>query len=63
MPLAIALALRLIPPAVLAECRQRAAQTLRAGAPTSRAADIVVVLVWLVLAALGGYWLVRAFGG
>lgn len=63
LPLAIALALRLIPPAVLAVCRQRAAEALRPEAPTNRTAGIVVISLWLVLAVLGGYWLVRALGG
>jgi uncharacterized membrane protein YkvA (DUF1232 family) len=55
VPLGAALVLRLTPPAVLAECRARAA-TL-AERPTSRAGLLIMVAIWLAAALL----LVRAF--
>ncbi|MEK9951077.1 MAG: DUF1232 domain-containing protein [Curvibacter sp.] len=54
IPLGLLLALRLVPPQVLAECRARAQERRRI---VSRAAAVFVVLVWLALAALGGWWL------
>ena len=52
VPLGIALALRLMPPAVMAESRARADDLLRAGKPVSRVAAVVIVAIWLGLAAL-----------
>lgn len=53
VPLGIALAIRLIPSDVLADCREQARQRLARGTPTSRAAAVVVVVIWIaVLAAV-----------
>lgn len=51
VPLGIALALRMIPPAVMADCRARAGEAARAR-PTSRVAAAVVVGLWLLLAGM-----------
>jgi uncharacterized membrane protein YkvA (DUF1232 family) len=51
VPLGIALALRLIPPEVLSDCRARAGEVLAAGKPVSRAAAAVIVVIWVLLAA------------
>jgi uncharacterized membrane protein YkvA (DUF1232 family) len=56
VPLGIALAVRLIPDAVLRECRARARETLQGGAPASRAAAAVVVVIWIALAVLCIAW-------
>jgi uncharacterized membrane protein YkvA (DUF1232 family) len=58
VPLGIALAIRMIPSDVLAECRARASE---AGPPVSRAAAAVIVCVWLLLAALCALWAYEAF--
>ncbi|WP_239031888.1 hypothetical protein [Paroceanicella profunda] len=50
VPLGIALAVRLVPPALMAEFR-RAAEA-RGGRPRARAAAVVIVVLWLVLAGL-----------
>ena len=63
VPLGIALALRMIPPPVMAECRGRAREALAAGKPTSWVAAGIIVAVWVLLAALSGFLLVRAAGG
>ena len=52
VPLGIVLALRMIPAPVMAECRQRAAETLREGRPTNWLAAGVIIAIWLVFAAL-----------
>jgi uncharacterized membrane protein YkvA (DUF1232 family) len=51
LPAGIALALRLVPAGVMADCRAQAAIALDGSAPRSRAAVVVIVLIWL--AALG----------
>lgn len=60
LPLGIALAIRLIPPAVLADCRERAQASLRDGPPVSRTAGAVVAGIWLLLAALCVIWVYRS---
>jgi uncharacterized membrane protein YkvA (DUF1232 family) len=60
IPLGVALALRLIPPAVMVECRERARSELAAGKPVSRAATAVIVAIWLGLAALAVLLTARA---
>jgi uncharacterized membrane protein YkvA (DUF1232 family) len=63
IPLGIALAIKLVPPSVLAECRERAQETIRNGKPVSRVAGAVIVVIWLVLAALCIVWACEAFRG
>jgi uncharacterized membrane protein YkvA (DUF1232 family) len=57
LPLGIALAIRLIPPPVLADCRARAAGATTRLAQASRLARLAVIGFWLLVAALLG-WLV-----
>jgi uncharacterized membrane protein YkvA (DUF1232 family) len=61
IPLGIAIAIRLIPPSVLAECRARAQSTAAVAGLTSRIAAAVIVGIWLLLAALGALWAYHAF--
>lgn len=61
LPLGIALAIKLVPPAVLAECRARAHEVMVNGKPVSRVAGVVVVVVWLALAALCMVWAYETF--
>ena len=61
VPLGIALALKLIPSAVMAECRQRAQEAN--SKPVSRTAAVVIVVIWLSLAALGILWAYQALHG
>lgn len=58
VPLGITLALKMIPPAVLAECRDKAEIAMSEGRPTNWVAAIVVVSLWLLLAALAATVLV-----
>ncbi len=51
IPLGVALAIRMIPEHVLAECREEAREAIRER-PTSRVAVAAIVAVWLSLAAL-----------
>ncbi|HEY9795642.1 MAG TPA: YkvA family protein [Leptolyngbyaceae cyanobacterium] len=59
VPLGIILVLKMIPPAVLAECRDKAEAAMNQGKPTSRIAAIVIVAIWLILGILLIIW-VRA---
>src|SRR5512133_2083248 len=52
LPLGIALALKLIPPAVLADARARAEAALAPGKPVNWAAGAVIATIWLLLAGL-----------
>lgn len=56
IPIGIAVAIKLVPRQVLAECRARAQKTFRNGKPVSWVAGAVIVAIWLVLAALGIVW-------
>jgi uncharacterized membrane protein YkvA (DUF1232 family) len=60
IPMGIALAIKLVPPFVLAECRVRA-QEVMVSSPVSRAAGAVIVIIWLVLAALCIMWTYEVF--
>ncbi len=48
VPLGIALALRLVPPEVMAECRERA--RVAEGRPVSRAAAAFIIGIWVLVA-------------
>jgi uncharacterized membrane protein YkvA (DUF1232 family) len=52
VPLGVHLALRMIPPAVMADARARATAGLEQGSPTLRAGMIIVVVLWLLALAL-----------
>lgn len=61
IPLGIAIAIRLIPPEVLADCRSRAQASMAGGKPVSRIAAVVIIGIWITLAALGALWAYEAF--
>ena len=61
IPIGIALAIKLIPHQVLAECRARANETIQKGKPASRVAGAVIVVIWLVFAALCFVWAYETF--
>ncbi len=51
VPLGVYLTLRLIPSQVMADCRQRAMQRLEGGDPPFRFMGVVIVVVWIAMAA------------
>lgn len=59
VPLGILLAVRLIPPPLMAELRQRAADRSK---PTSRAGLVAVILIWAAAIALVAWWAWPASG-
>lgn len=52
VPLGIVLALRMIPPEVMAECRERAKEASREGRPTNWVAAGVIIGIWVALTVL-----------
>lgn len=59
VPLGIILVLKMIPPAVLAECREKAEAAMDQGKPTSKIAAIVIVVIWLILGIFAVIWVGR----
>ena len=53
-PIGIALTVRLIPPELMAEFRQKAAE--QASRPQSRIAAPMIVAIWLIALAAFGFW-------
>jgi uncharacterized membrane protein YkvA (DUF1232 family) len=59
VPLGIILVLKMIPPAILAECREKAEALMGEGKPISWIAGGIIVAIWLLLGILVIIW-VRA---
>lgn len=59
VPLGVALALKMIPAHILAECREEARRVIEER-PANRAAAVIIVALWLSLAALAIYYTVRS---
>lgn len=57
VPLGIWLVLKMIPPEVLAECREKAAAEIELGKPINRAAAAVIIAIWIGLGILAAIWL------
>ena len=58
IPLGIFLSIRMIPSDVMEACRLEAETAFEDGKPVNRTAGVVIVMVWVLLAALGIRWLV-----
>ena len=58
VPLGIALVISLMPPDILAECRQEAIVNPPTIKPTNWLAAFIIILIWL-LAIYGIYWVVK----
>lgn len=52
VPLGVILALRMIPADIIAECREKAREVIRQGKPVNKLAAVVIIGIWLVLAAV-----------
>ena len=59
VPLGIYLVLKLIPDDVMTECRARARAMSSQQRPTNRLAVIVIIAIWIVLAALSVYFIIH----
>lgn len=63
VPLGIALALKMVPPAVMEACRAEAAQRTKAQGPQGRAAAIVIVIIWVLTVVIVGTVVYQAVQG
>jgi uncharacterized membrane protein YkvA (DUF1232 family) len=61
IPAGIWLALKLIPPQVLDDCRAQAAEKLRENRPVSWGTAVLIITIWLILAAILIGLVIRAF--
>jgi uncharacterized membrane protein YkvA (DUF1232 family) len=61
IPAGIAFAIRLVPDSVLANCRAQAQEIFKNGEPVSRIAGVVIVIIWIALAALCMVWVYELF--
>jgi uncharacterized membrane protein YidH (DUF202 family) len=57
------LALSMIPANVMTESREKAQEIMRQGKPVNRVAAVVIIAIWLLLAALVIALVVRVFKG
>jgi len=61
IPAGIALAVKLVPDSVLTDCRAQAQAIFKNGKPVSRIAGVVIVVIWIALAALCMVWVYEVF--
>ena len=59
IPLGIAAVLKTIPPEVMAECREKAAIAMAGGKPKNWIAAGIIVAIWILLAVLGIFLVMR----
>ena len=58
VPLGVALALKMIPPDVLAECQEKSREVMKQGKPINKVAAVIIIAIWLLLAALVVHFLI-----
>lgn len=63
VPLGIAIALSMIPDNVMAESREKAKEIIGQSKPVNRVAAAIIVLIWVLLAALSIALVVKIFKG
>lgn len=63
VPLGITLAIKMIPPLVLAECRGQAREVMKEGKPINRTAAAVIIAMWLGFSLLAVLLVIRFFRG
>jgi len=54
LPLGISLAIKMLPPRLMDECRERARMTFAEGKPVNRLAGFMILLIWVGTLLLGG---------
>ncbi|AFZ21419.1 DUF1232 domain-containing protein [Allocoleopsis franciscana] len=59
VPLGIILVIKMIPPTVLTECREKAEATMNEVKPTSWIAAVVIAVIWLLLGFFAVAWVGR----
>lgn len=63
IPIGVALALKMIPPTVMTECRAQARVVMQEGRPTNWIAASIILTIWLLLAVLTVILVARGVGG
>ena len=58
LPIGIALAIKMVPQQVLAECRLRAHDRTNGPKPVSRVAGAVIIAIWMLLIVLCVFWII-----
>jgi uncharacterized membrane protein YkvA (DUF1232 family) len=58
IPLGVALAIRMIPPDIMKECREQAEDVFKDGKPKNWAAGAVIIVVWVIVIGLVIYKLI-----
>jgi uncharacterized membrane protein YkvA (DUF1232 family) len=61
LPLGIALAIKMIPPEIMEECNAQALEIMAKGKPVNWAAAVVIILIWLGMAAVAGMWALKVW--
>ena len=61
VPLGAFLAIKMIPKQVMEESRARAREVMAEGMPVNKVAAVVIIFIWLCLAALAGVLVYRIF--
>jgi uncharacterized membrane protein YkvA (DUF1232 family) len=61
IPLGVTLAIKMIPPAVMSECRERAREVMANDKPVSGLAGAVIVFIGVILVALFAVWVCEVF--
>ena len=61
IPLGVMLALKMIPEEVMSECRQRSQEIMRQGKPVNRIAAVVIIAIWILLAAMAVGFMLNYF--
>ena len=62
VPAGVYLTLKLVPRPVLEECRAQARLVMAQGKPVSRAAAVVIVIIWVAIIVVGIYFILPLFG-
>jgi uncharacterized membrane protein YkvA (DUF1232 family) len=62
VPLGVMIAVRLIPPAVMADSRVKAEEMMRSGKPVSWVGALIIGVIWVVLAILAIKLVLRLIG-
>ena len=57
IPIGVVLALRMIPADVMSECRERARELMSQGMPVNKAAAVIIVGSWILLAGVCVYFM------
>ena len=61
VPLGIALVVRLIPPEILQECRQKAETAFCRGQPKNWTAGAIIIIIWIVVFVITIFYLKKLF--